>query len=633
MFTFRIPRAIEKHATLKKIAGVLARYWVIPIVIISILLLLQAIFVLNETAKGEFRNSQYFTFVDNTGDLPFQSILDLPDNVWSVSQDMSLKSSAGKLWVKVDVSALNQKSILLHFKDPLLDNVLVKVVDDNYESLQVLAEYEVGDLKPFAERALALPYFVIPIELTQSSTSLYISASSKLSTNLAFGLWSNQGFIEFYDNLTTFLGIVFGYIMALICYSVMMFAKTRRAEYLWYALYLGAFFFHVMTLSGFAYQYLWPFAVDLQMIMGGASIGITYVCLIKFTHIMLGPINKRFNFLFNVQVYTHLILSLFSIYTLNTVFLKFHLIAVLLSSFLVPITCLITRKESSNTSLFFALVWFVFLLTSIASIFVRTGLVTLNIDPLHTLLFGFHIQTLLIGSALVFGYRESVIRTLQLKKTALSEKEKTAKAKDEILKLQQDAQYKLERQVKAQTMQLEGALTELSSTSAELKLLRNQDGLTGLPNRLAFDDALQNLSKESIRSQKALCITVIDIDYFKTVNDSYGHIAGDECLRRFSVCLRDTFDRKDFAYCRYGGEEFVLATGLPLKDVERQVNRFRLVIESLRIESSKHTISFTISAGIASRQLTHHADSKTIFAEADEKLYLAKQKGRNLVIA
>jgi diguanylate cyclase (GGDEF)-like protein len=624
MFTFRIPKAIEKHASVKKFAGVLARYWVVPIVIMSILLLLQAIFILSESAKGEFRNSQYFTFVDNTGDLPFQSILNLPDNVWSVTQDTSLTSSSGKLWVKVDLSDLDQKSILLHFKDPLIDNVLIKVVDDNHESLQVLAEYEVGDLKPFAERALALPYFVIPIELMQGDISLYISASSKLSTNLAFGLWSNQGFIEFYDNLITFLGIAFGYIM---------FAKTRRAEYLWYALYLGAFFFHVMTLSGFAYQYLWPYAVDLQMIMGGASIGITYVCLIKFTHIMLRPNKKRYNLLFNIQVYTHLILSLFSIYTLNTVFLKFHLIAVLLSSFLVPITCLITRKESSNTSLFFALVWFVFLLTSIVSIFARTGLVTLNIDPLHSLLFGFHIQTLLIGSVLVFGYRESVIRTLQLKKTALSEKEKTAKAKDEILKLQQDAQYKLERQVKAQTMQLEGALTELSSTSAELKLLRNQDGLTALPNRLAFDDAVQQLSEESIRLQKALCITVIDIDYFKTVNDSYGHIAGDECLRQFSACLRDTFDSKDFAYCRYGGEEFILATGLPIKDVERQVNRFRLAIESLRIESGKHIISFTISAGIASRKLTDHADSKTIFSEADEKLYLAKQKGRNLVIA
>lgn len=633
MFTFRIPKAIEKHAALKRIAGLLARYWVIPIVIISILLLLQAIFVLSENAKGEFRNSQHFTFVDNTGDLSFQSILSLPDNVWSLSQDESLTSSSGKLWVKVDLSALNQKSILLHFKDPLIDNVVVKVVDDNNESLQVLAEYEVGDLKPFAERSLALPYFVIPIELTQNSTSIYMSATSKLSANLAFGLWSSQGFIEFYDNLTTFLGIAFGYIMALICYSFMMFAKTRRAEYFWYALYLGAFFFHVMTLSGFAYQYLWPFAVDLQMIMGGASIGITYVCLIKFTHIMLGPINKRFNFLFNVQVYTHLILSLFSIYTLNTVFLKFHLLAVLLSSFLVPVACLVTRKEKSSTSQFFALVWFVFLLTSLASIFARTGLITLNIEPLHTLLFGFHIQTLLIGSALVYGYRESLIRTLQLKKMALIEKEKTAKAKDEILKLQQDAQYKLEKQVKAQTIQLEGALTELSSTSAELKLMRNLDGLTGLPNRLAFDEALQDLSKESIRLQKTLCISVIDIDYFKTVNDSFGHIAGDECLRKFSILLRDTFDSNDFAYCRYGGEEFILASGLPIKDVERQVNRFRLAIESLRIESGNHRISFTISAGIASRRLTDDADSKTIFAEADEKLYLAKQKGRNLVIA
>ena len=633
MFTFQFPKALRKNSTLQATADILSQYWVILFVLISILLFLQSIIVLSESAKGEFRNTQYFSFLDSTGDIPFQSILDLPDNVWLEARETMLKSSSGKLWVKVDVSELAQQSILLHFNDPLIDNVIIKLVDDSTEISQELAEYEVGDLKPFSDRPLALPYFVLPIELKQGGTSLYISASSKLSVNLSFGLWSTKGFVEFYDNLSTFLGVVFGYVMALICYSFMMFAKTRRKEYLWYALYLSAFFFHVMTLSGFAYQYLWPNAVGLQKIMGGASIGITYACLIKFTHMMLTPDKSGYNFLFNLQAYTHLILSLFSIYTLNTIFLKFHLLAVLLSSFLVPLICLLTRKEGSNTNIFFALVWFVFLLTSIVSIFARTDLLFLNIDPLYTLLFGFHIQTLLIGSALVYVYRGSVIRTLQLKEIALIEKEKTTNAKDEILKLQQDAQNKLERQVKAQTMQLEGALSKLSSASNELKLIQNIDGLTGLPNRLAFDGALQKLSEQSISLGKALCITVLDIDFFKTVNDNYGHLAGDECLRNFSALLKETFSSNDYIYCRFGGEEFIVATTLPIEEVERQVNRFRLAIESLYIEFGRYTISFTTSAGIANKQLINQADSRKLFAEADEKLYLAKQKGRNLVIA
>lgn len=633
MFSFQIPKAIRKHSTIRKIATIVARYWVIPLVIISVLLLLQTILVLSEDAKGEFRDGQHFSFIDSTGEIPFQSILDLPENVWSESQDMVLTSSSAKLWVRVDVNELTKKSILLHFKDPLIDSVVVKVVDHKRDLPQILAEYEVGDLKPFGERSIALPSFVLPIELTQGSTSLYISASSKLSANLAFGLWTNTGLLTFYDNLSTFLGIVFGYIAALICYSFMMFAKTRRIEYFWYAFYLGAFFFHAMTLSGFAYQYLWPHAVGLQKIMGGASIGITYVCLIKFTHIMLAPDKKRYHYLFNIQIYTHLILSLFSIYTLNTVFLKFQLLAVLLSSFVVPVTCLLIRKEGSKTHIFFALVWLVFLLTSIVTIFTRTGLLQLDVEPLHSLLFGFHVQTLLIGAALVYGYRVSVSRTIELKETALMEKAKTAKAKDEILKLQQDAQYKLERQVKAKTMQLEGALNDLSSASTELKLIRNLDGLTGLPNRLAFDEAVQKMSEESIGAGKALCIAVLDIDYFKRVNDSYGHIVGDECLRRFAALLKEWFANDEFIYCRFGGEEFIVASTLPIREVEIKVNNFRLAVESLPIEFGGHTISFTTSAGIASKQLINEADARQLFASADEKLYLAKQKGRNLVIA
>lgn len=446
-------------------------------------------------------------------------------------------------------------------------------------------------------------------------------------------MWSNEGFIAFHDHLTTFLGIVFGYIMALFCYSCMMFAKARRPEYLWYGLFLIGFLLHSIALSGIGFQYLWSQAVGLQMVMGGASIGITFACLIKFTQIVIATNKKLYNFLFSAQVYLHLVASLLSIYTLNTFLIKLHLIAVLFSSFLVPIICLLTHREGYKKNIFFALVWLVNLCTSIFTMSALIGFSSLNLDPLYILFIGFHLQTLLIGSALVYEYRESFLRTLQSKETALIDKAKTVKVKDEILKLQQDAQNKLKQQVQAQTMQLEDALSDLSFASKELKLLRNIDALTGLPNRLAFEEALLRLSKLSFNGGEALCIAVIDIDYFKKVNDTYGYLAGDDCLRKFSSLLKATFLHEDYACCRFGGEEFVLATTLAIEKVEQQVNVFRLAVENMMIKTSAHTISITTSAGIASQRLIDAADSKKVFASADEKLYLAKQKGRNLVIA
>jgi len=634
MFNLKTPRILSTNVALSVITNSIWRYWVIAIVFGSIFLLLYSVLFLSEQAKGEFKDSQYFTFVDDSNvAMPFESILQLNNDKWSKTETLSFQPTAGKRWLKVEMPPQPPQSVLLHFADPLIDLMTIKVVDHNGEQPKLMAEFTLGDSLPFKERTLKLPYFVVPVKLATGNTTLYISASSKLTVNLAFGVWSKKGFIEFYDHITTFLGVIFGYIMALFCYSFMMFATARKKEYLWYGLYLGSFLLHSMTLTGFGFQYLWPQAIGLQTIMGGATISLTFMCLVKFTQIAIASNRTLYNLIFDSQVYLHSILSLLSIYTLNTYFLRFHLIAVLLSAFLVPIVCMLTSSGGRKTSRFFALVWFVFLMTSLLTIAGRIGLITWKLEPLYSLFFGFHVQTLLIGAALVYEYRENFLRTLELKETALLEKGKTVKAKDEILKLQQDAQLKLEHQVKAQTMQLEGALSDLSSASSELKIMRNFDALTGLPNRLAFEEAVKKLGSMSIDTGKALCVVVLDIDHFKKVNDTYGHLAGDECLRMFSALLKETFKTDDYASCRFGGEEFTLASLLPIEKVEHEVNAFRKSVDNMVIVTGGHDITFTTSAGIASKCLLAQSDSRQIFASADEKLYLAKQKGRNLVIA
>jgi len=633
MFDYLRPQPKTSNSVIAKLRSNIVQYGIITLVFGSVFLLLYASVFLSQQAKGEFRFNKHFSFLDKSSELPFHSILQMPNEDWSRAQELTFKSYTGRLWLKVEIPMLEEHSVLLHFNDPLIDNVIVNVVDHNGELPKITAEFRVGDLQAFNDRELALPYFVIPVELLKGKTTLYMSASSQTSLNLSFGIWSESGFIEFYDNLTTFLGIVLGYILALLSYNLMMYATARKKAYLWYGLYLSGFFLHSMTLSGFGFQYLWPQAVGLQTVMSGVTISVTFMCLIKFTQIVIASNKKSFNFLFNTQVYSHLILSILSIYTLNPFFLKLHFIAILLSSLLMPVVCYFTRKDGSKTSGFFTLVWLVFIMTLVSSFFGRIGIISLSLDPLYCLFFGFHLQTLLIGAALVHEYRETFSKTLILKETVLREKEKTVKAKDEMLKLQQDARNKLEHQVKAQTLQLEGALSDLSSASLELKTIRNVDGLTGLPNRLAFDEAVQKLSRISIDMGGSLCVVVFDIDHFKKVNDTYGHIAGDDCLRKFSALLKETFMLEHYACCRFGGEEFILATNLPIVKVEQQVNVFRLAVENMVVETGSCNISFTTSAGIASKRLINEADSRRLFAMADEKLYIAKQKGRNLVIA
>lgn len=625
-------------ATINELRKFFAKYWLVVFIFGSVVAFTQATLFLTKEAKGDIAIIKSSFFIDHTYELTFASVNALPDEQWRERDVESLKfrPANGKIWLKIAIPAQKEKSAYLRFNNPSINTVDIKLLtasQTNKDQSVLLADFNVGDRKAFHTRDIALPEFVIPLNLPQQASRLFISISPELAIDLNFGLWSQQGLIEFNNHISIFFGIVFGYLAALFCYSLTMYATVQKSEYLWYGLYLGGFLLHAMTLSGFAFQYLWPEGTGLQAIMSGVSLSLSFLCLVKFTQKIIATKSKRYNQGFNFLVYGHVASCLMSVFTQNPLFLKFHLVAVALTAISVPLICSAIAKEGSKVARFFVLVWLVYLVTCLIAILGILDYIYWPLNHVYTLMLGFHIESLLIGSALIYGYRMTYIQTLKMKELALKEKEKSLHAKNQILKLQQDAKDKLEEQVKAQTTQLESALSNLSLASAELQIIRNLDGLTGLPNRLAFEEGLDRLCQSSLELGLPLCICVVDIDHFKKVNDCYGHIAGDDCLRAVSAQLKNSFDLKDFHYCRYGGEEFIIASLLPIEQVLKTVEHFRLTLEEMTIRSGAHEISITISAGIASKKLRKVSDSRRVLSLADENLYLAKHKGRNLVVA
>ena len=170
----------------------------------------------------------------------------------------------------------------------------------------------------------------------------------------------------------------------------------------------------------------------------------------------------------------------------------------------------------------------------------------------------------------------------------------------------------------------------VSIRTKEIELLSQTDALTGLWNRRHLEETLDMEFKRAKRYNHDLSIIVIDLDHFKNINDTYGHLAGDEVLRkisnRISECQRET----DFVG-RYGGEEIVVI--LPETELEISIKVADTILkiiaaEPVKFESS--TINVTTSIGISSLRKEHH-DYSMIFAEADEALYSAKENGRNRV--
>jgi two-component system cell cycle response regulator len=159
------------------------------------------------------------------------------------------------------------------------------------------------------------------------------------------------------------------------------------------------------------------------------------------------------------------------------------------------------------------------------------------------------------------------------------------------------------------------------------------DALTGLFNRRYMETHLATLVEQAASRGKPIAVMVLDIDYFKSVNDTHGHDAGDDVLREFSLRIRKSIRNIDLA-CRYGGEEFVLVmpeTDMAVATMVAERLRRRIATEPFSIQQGARSLEVTISIGIAA--LDTPADTAaTILKRADEALYRAKRDGRNRVV-
>ncbi len=162
-------------------------------------------------------------------------------------------------------------------------------------------------------------------------------------------------------------------------------------------------------------------------------------------------------------------------------------------------------------------------------------------------------------------------------------------------------------------------------------LVSLQDPLTGLANRRAGLDHVERALRHSRREQLPITVMMIDVDFFKLYNDHYGHIAGDDALRRVAAAIHDLARRPLDVVCRYGGEEFlVVLYGLDANVAGRFAERFRIAVERLKIEHARSQFQLvTVSIGICQAESTGQTKPLSLIEEADNALYQAKADGRN----
>ncbi len=176
----------------------------------------------------------------------------------------------------------------------------------------------------------------------------------------------------------------------------------------------------------------------------------------------------------------------------------------------------------------------------------------------------------------------------------------------------------------------------------ELKLYRDMlknasrvDGLTGIDNRRRFDETIESEWKRAFRQRDSLSLLMLDIDFFKLYNDTYGHQAGDECLRQIAMTLAKNLKRPGDLAARYGGEEFAcVLPGVSPEGVVKIAGRMHTAVRELAIphEDSDVAEIVTASIGVTTMMPADNEGWEKLVERADKALYQAKQEGRDRVV-
>jgi diguanylate cyclase (GGDEF)-like protein len=376
-----------------------------------------------------------------------------------------------------------------------------------------------------------------------------------------------------------FYGFLYGAFIILLIYNLAIFISLREYTYLFYSFYLASFLLFNIAYTGHGYTYLWTEnsflnEYGLQLFM------YSYILsAVMFTFEFL----KLKHFMPTVYKYRHkiyiaiLIPSLIIVMTQSKIVaISFALFFIMINSFYILILGYLAIKNGNNQAKYFVPA----ILMGAGGATVSSG-ITYGIFPYSTLLFhsaeiGMLLEMILL--ALVLSYN--------------------LKTKD---------QARLDAEYNAKT-----------------------DYLTKLYNRRAFYSEVKPLWSMMKRNKKSVAIILIDVDFFKSINDHYGHEAGDYVLQGLADILKNNTKDGD-VIARWGGEEFIIfLSDSNIDSAAKVAEKIRKSVEEAKIKVNQNTINFTISSGVADSSNKKYM-IEDIINLSDKALYKAKQNGRNRV--
>ncbi|MGE7839480.1 sensor domain-containing diguanylate cyclase [Lysinibacillus sp. NPDC093712] len=436
-----------------------------------------------------------------------------------------------------------------------------------------------------------------------SITEIYVKLDGALPISLISYLYTTESFIEKIISYKFFTGTFYGFMLALLIYNLFLFFSLKEKAYFYYVLYMFSFIFYLATMNSLdleiAGHYIPKWFFVRSLVIGGNLI-LIFMILFSKEFLELRKYLPKFNIIANTLLLLSII-SLISVFIIPDVAIVNNfttIFAVGVLSFL-WLSGLLVWLKGQKMARFYLVGWTVLL----GSVIVQ-ALAFLSIIPFHPRIFE---DVPAIGAMF-----EAIFLSLALG-------DKINLIKKEHQNMQQLLNETLEHKVQERTQELEKAKQELEN-------IANTDKLTQIPNRVRLDYVLDEALTQVQNHATPLSIILLDIDYFKAVNDEFGHQVGDLVLVNAAELFKNSIRAQD-TLGRWGGEEFlVICPQTTLNEALQLAETLRHQLEhySFPIVNQK-TSSFGVTTYVQGDNLT------SLLTRCDQALYQAKNSGRNCV--
>lgn len=493
---------------------------------------------------------------------------------------------------------------------PLSDEVDLHV---RYADGRVL-HFAGGDHRPFAARSVRYRHPNFSFELPVGEpVDLLVRVRSQSSMQVPLQLYTPKAFTEVSRDAQLAIGLYYGILLALFFYNLVLWLSLRDASYVWYLCHITAFGLVLFTLNGLGFEYLWPGSPWMADHMVPISICLALIAMLQFSRTFL-EMPRRWP---HGNVLLLALMAFFVLFGIASIWLPLRIStpvasrAVLVGVVGIVIATIVVLRRGYAPASLLLLAWSMFLLGTAVFTLLAFGLLPKNFATEYGVQIGSALEMLLLSIAL--GQRYAALRHENLRITA-------------------EANQKLERKVAQRTLEVRSTLLRLEEAHARLRDSSRRDGLTGLHNRAWFHEAFRDLVQQARQTAKPLAVLMIDLDHFKSINDRYGHLAGDDCLRWSARRIGRVLRPHDALLARFGGEEFVVAIpGCDLAIAGDVAESIRRALGDDPCSSGDRAIRVTASIGVHVIDPTAESGIDHALGSADRALYAAKANGRDCV--